>query len=199
MRDRWPAGLAGDALYEDVVARYAEPHRRYHTLRHVAHVLDTADALSGGTATEAVRWAAWLHDVVYDTRAADNEERSADYARERLPALGVASEVVEDVARLVLATKTHDPAPDSDRDAAVAILLDADLAVLGADPQTYARYAAAVREEYDWVPDDLWKAGRKAVLASFLDKPSIFATPAMRARAEAAARANLAAELASLA
>lgn len=189
---RWP-GTPGDALHDDVVARYAEPHRRYHTLRHVAHVLDVADTLSGGTASEAVTWAAWLHDVVYDTRAADNEERSADYARAHLPALGVAPEIVEDVARLVLATKTHD-AYDTD----AAVLLDADLAVLGADPETYARYAAAVREEYAWVPDDLWRAGRRAVLASFLDKPAIYATPAMRASAEAAARANLEAELAAL-
>lgn len=194
---RW-AALAGDspaadALYADVAARYGEPHRAYHTLRHVEHVLTTADELSGGTATDAVRWAAWLHDVVYDTHAGDNEERSAEYAREHLSALGVAPDVVEEAARLIVATKTHDA-----RDEATAVLLDADLAVLGAGERTYAAYAAGVRHEYAWVPDDLYRAGRRHVLATFLERPAIFATAAMRERAEAAARVNIAAELASL-
>ena len=194
MRARWPAeGADAGALHDEVVARYAEPHRRYHTLRHVEHVLATVDALSGGRPSEAVVWAAWLHDVVYDTRAADNEERSADFARSRLPALGVAPATVDEVARLVLATKTHDASGDD-----AAVLLDADLAILGADPRTYARYAAAVREEYAWVPDELYRAGRRAVLTSFLDRPAIFHTPAMRGEAEGAARANLAAEVATL-
>lgn len=197
LRERWEAlagtSAAAAALYDDVVARYAEPHRRYHTLRHVEHVLEVADVLSDGVATEAVRWAAWLHDVVYDTRAADSEERSAAFARERLPALGVAGATVEEVARLVLATKTHVAGT-----AGAMVLLDADLAILAADERTYDAYAAAVREEYGWVPDDTWVAGRRRVLTTFFDRPAIFSTERMRAEAEPFARANLARELASL-
>jgi predicted metal-dependent HD superfamily phosphohydrolase len=197
LRARWTA-VAGDtpeslATYADVLARYGEPHRRYHGVRHVEHVVAMADALAGGSADAAVVLAAFLHDVVYDTRAADNEERSAAYAREHLPPLGVDAATVAEVARLVLATKAHDAA-----DEAAALLLDADLAVLGADPATYDAYSAGVREEYGWVPEGLYRAGRAHVLRSFLDRPAVFLTEPMRRRGEAAARANLARELAAL-
>lgn len=196
LRERW-AALAGttpvaDALYADVLARYGEPHRAYHGPRHVDHVLATIDELDAAPG-EALRWAAWLHDVVYDTRAADNEARSAEYARERLPALGVAAADVERVAGLVLATATHEAF-----DGEAAVLLDADLAILGADEAAYDAYAAAIRREYAWVPDDLYRAGRAAVLRGFLDREHVFATSAMREAADDAARANLARELASL-
>ena len=83
-------------------------------------------------------------------------------------------------------------------DADTAVLLDADLAVLGSDPASYQAYVAGVRSEYAHVSADDWRTGRTQVLRSFLDRPALFATPTGRARWEARARANLAAEVASL-
>ena len=93
----------------------------------------------------------------------------------------------------MFATADHDAA-----DVDAAVLIDADLAILGAEPAAYAAYVHGVRHEYHHVPDDLWVPGRSAVLRSFLDRPAIYLTPCMAADRESRARANLAAELATL-
>jgi predicted metal-dependent HD superfamily phosphohydrolase len=78
------------------------------------------------------------------------------------------------------------------------VLCDADLAVLAGDPARYAAYADAVREEYAHVPDDAFRAGRAAVLSGLLAQQPLFRTPSGQASWEAAARVNVAAELAAL-
>lgn len=191
--------VTGDRTLQAVVAaatdRYAEPHRHHHGPAHVRQVAADVDRLLSGVAVpdpDAVRLAAVYHDAVYDPRSSTNETDSAALAAHDLAGL-VPAATVASVVRLVLATREHRPAgPDE------AVLLDADLAVLGADPATYDRYVAGVRAEYAHVADDAWRVGRAAVLASFLDRETIFHTRAM-AGTEVVARANLAREAASLA
>jgi len=190
---RWTA-LAGEdtrRLGEELVARYAEPHRSYHTLRHLEAVLDLVDEFAEeADDPDVVRLAAWFHDAVYDPQRDDNEERSAVLAERMLTDTSLAPERVAEVAALVRMTRTHEP-----QDANGRVLCDADLAVLGADAETYAAYTRAVREEYSFVPDEYFDAGRAAVLEQLLALPSLFHTPAGRARFEENARANLRAEL----
>ncbi len=188
---------AARAAFAAVAANYSAPERHYHTLDHVRDVLDTAISLWGAAAPPPpeLLLAAWLHDVVYDTHAADNEERSADYARSLLRPLGVPEGLLDETARLILLTKGH-RAEAGDRPGQV--LLDADLAVLGADGPAYDRYAAAIRREYAWVPETDYRAGRARVLEGFLSRPRIYHTAAMRARAGPQARLNLRREIAAL-
>lgn len=203
MIDRWLAALPEPGTPErrgagaDLLRRWSEPHRHYHTVEHLAAVLDVVDAHATWAADPgAVRLAAWFHDAVYDPRAGGNEASSAGLARRVLPGLGVPPERVAEVARLVLLTTTHDPAP-GDRDG--ELLCDADLAILAAPPDAYARYAAAVRREYGHVPDDAFRAGRAAVLRQLLALPGLYRIPDLAAVWEPPARANLAAELSGLA
>ncbi|MGW4534519.1 HD domain-containing protein [Nocardia sp. NPDC004340] len=196
--DRWTklAGPQAQAVGEDLVRRYREPHRRYHTVEHLAAMLAVIDDLAADADDlDAVRYAAFFHDAVYAMDGTDNEEASARLAETALPALGVAPDQVAEVARLVRLTGGHHPDP-ADRNGAV--LCDADLAILAADPAGYAAYTAAVRAEYVHVPDNLFRAGRAAVLAALAEGPALFRTPTALRRYEAAARANLAAEMAAL-
>jgi predicted metal-dependent HD superfamily phosphohydrolase len=188
--DRWPGpGPIG----ADLLRRYGEPHRRYHTTEHLAAVLDHVDELAAEAGdAEAVRLAAWFHDAVYDPSRGDNEERSAVLAERMLADTDLPAVTVAEVARLVRLTTTHDPS-DDDRNGAV--LCDADLAILAAPPDRYAAYAAAVREEYAAVPDDAFRAGRAEILRSLLELPALFRTALARERWEAAARHNLQTEL----
>ena len=144
---------------------------------------------------DAVRLAAWFHDAVYDPTAADNEERSAQLAETTLTRLRLAPDLVDEVARLVRLTATHDVA-DDDRDGAV--LCDADLAVLASDDLRYSAYVEGVRREYAHVDDDAFAAGRAAVLRRLLDRPALFRTAHGRSAWEQRARANVTAELARL-
>lgn len=168
--DRWTklAGPGAPAVGEDLVRRYSEPHRRYHTVEHLAAMLAVIDDLAADAADlDAVRYAAFFHDAVYAMDGGDNEEASARLAETTLPAMGVAPETVAEVARLVRLTGGHHPDP-SDRNGAV--LCDADLAILAAAPPVYAAYTAAVRAEYAHVPDDLFRPGRAAVLGALADQ-----------------------------
>ncbi|MGW3345401.1 HD domain-containing protein [Nonomuraea rubra] len=194
------AGLVGGspavlALGAELVARWAEPHRRYHTLAHLAAVLTAIDDLAAEAADlGAVRLAAWFHDAVYDGRAGWDEERSAQLAQSRLPRCGVPAGRVAEVARLVRLTAAHDTLQPGDRNGAV--LCDADLAVL-AGPG-YDDYTRAIRQEYDHVPDALFAQGRAAVLRRLLATPTLYRTPHARALWEERARANMTAELEAL-
>jgi predicted metal-dependent HD superfamily phosphohydrolase len=178
-----------------LLAAYGDPARGYHDLRHLDEVLRTVDDLAHRAADpDAVRLAAFFHDAVYDAHATDSEQRSADLAGRELRRRRVDGHRVAEVVRLVLLTRTHDPAPE---DVDGAVLCDADLAVLAADPARYRDYTDGVRREYAHVPDEQFAAGRAAVLRSLLDLPALYRTPEARAW-EAVARANVEAELARL-
>lgn len=187
---------AAVAALEDLRARYGEPHRRYHVR---AHIHDVLAVLAAGPAAEdpvAVRLAAWFHDAVYDPRAADNEAASAALAVRTLAGWGAPDPTVRRVRALVLATDHRRPPPDGDGDA--ALLVDADLAILAAEPERYDAYVAAVRAEYAQVDDAAWRTGRAAVLDALLARRPLYRTAAAGARGEDRARANLARERATL-
>jgi predicted metal-dependent HD superfamily phosphohydrolase len=176
-----------------LLVQWSQPHRRYHDLRHLDEVLRHVDDLAvHATDPDAVRLAAWYHDAVYDPTADDNEERSADLARAELSALRIDEHVVDEVVRLVLLTASHEVA-DSDSDGAV--LCDADLAVLAADPGRYAEYAAGVRTEYDHVDAAAYATGRAQIMRRLLDRPFVYATSTARRDWEQTARRNVEAEL----
>ncbi|WP_306322911.1 MULTISPECIES: hypothetical protein [unclassified Streptomyces] len=178
---------------DNLLARWSEPHRKYHTVTHLAAVLDHIDVLEEHAARpELVRLAAWFHDAVYRPDRSENEERSAALAERALTEAGVGPEGVAEVARLVRLTVTHDPA---DGDANGEALCDADLAILAAPTPAYAAYTKAVRAEYAFVPDEAFREGRAGVLRQLLDLPRLFRTSYGRSQWESAARENLTAEL----
>ncbi|MGW0603478.1 HD domain-containing protein [Streptomyces sp. NPDC002640] len=178
---------------ENLLRRWAEPQRRYHTLTHLTAVLDRVDELERYAAdADVVRLAAWFHDAVYHPERSENEERSARLAEAALPEAGVDAARTTQVARLVRLTVTHDPA-DDDPDGQV--LCDADLAVLASPPEAYAAYTAAVRQEYHFIPSELFREGRTAVLRQLLELPRLFRTPYGAEHWEATARYNLRSEI----
>ncbi|HEY0682471.1 MAG TPA: hypothetical protein VGD45_09080 [Steroidobacter sp.] len=189
-------GIEGEAAtFEALIAAYTQKHRHYHTVKHLEHCLrefDSARELAGEPAE--VELALWFHDAVYETRASNNEERSADWACELLNRHGVEPARVERVRALIMATRHEAPAttPDSQ------LLVDVDLSILGADEVTYAEFEKNVRQEYFWVPSILFRRKRAEILESFLARPQIYNTPPFHARLEAPARRNLTAAISGL-
>lgn len=197
-----PDGHRADAAWAEVRARYAEPQRHYHTLIHVAEVADVVDRLLASWAPplspadrDSCLLAAVLHDVVYDPRSPGNEAASAALARRCLGEIGLDPAVVDLTARLIESTADHAVGGD---DAPAALLNDADLSILGQPAERYDDYREAVRREYAHLTDEVWRAGRSAVLDDLLARPRLFVTDAGRRWYDDAARRNMARERAGL-
>ncbi|MDZ8080596.1 MAG: hypothetical protein RMX35_16195 [Nostoc sp. DcaGUA01] len=189
--------VAADKAFNHLVTAYSSSDRHYHTLKHIHHVLNTIEVLQGYTNNlTAVQFAAWFHDVVYDTQAEDNEQKSADYALELLSNLGISETITATVANLILNTKEHQAAVD---DFDSQVLLDADLAIFAASPVDYAEYAYGIRKEYDWVSKTEYITGRRQVLERFVKRSHIYFTPLMLEFAEPFARSNIQEEIKYLA
>jgi predicted metal-dependent HD superfamily phosphohydrolase len=203
LAQRWDQLLPGRAeLGRELVGRWSEPHRRYHTGAHLFAVLASLETIAdGGAAPRVVDLAAWFHDAVYTGSSPatgtpqSDEEQSALLAEARLRDAGLAPKEVAEVARLVRLTAEHRPGTD---DGGGQLLCDADLSILGRDPARYRRYTAQVRAEYAHVPDDLFRTGRAAVLEHLLALDPLFHTERGQSLWLERAHRNLRAELALL-
>jgi predicted metal-dependent HD superfamily phosphohydrolase len=205
---RHVVGLDHDRYVDDLLLRYRQPHRYYHTGTHIMmvirHVHDVAAMSARQPSVELVA-AALYHDAIYDPRATNNEALSGALATEHLGEIGWAEHRCASVRALIEATAGHTATvDDTTRDTTshetsdTAILLDADLAILGSEAHSYQAYLTGVRAEYFFVDDDRWRAGRGRVLQDFVARPRIFATEYMYTELEHRARANIEAELAAL-
>lgn len=200
------ANHVGQAL----LARWSERGRIYHDVHHLAAVLGRITWL-GEAASASHRdqrlalIAAWFHDAVHssgrpaerrnDAGALSDEEASARLAEQNLaPAVesqALTPEAAVHIAELVRMTAHHNP---TEGDVSSALLADADLAILGAPPERYDDYAAAIRVEYADIPDDVFVPARVEVLTHLLNG-NLYATAAARSRWDHAARANLEREI----
>ena len=174
--------------FTELETRYSEPHRAYHNLAHVADCLEEFEPVKHLARDPlAVEMAIWYHDAVYDPRAKDNEERSAKLATRVGNKISLPSPLNQRVKNLILATKKHDASLDPD----AAVLVDVDLSILGRGPRRFDEYENQIRQEYGWVSDEAFAAGRKAVLDSFLTRPVIYSTEIFMNKYEQQARENL--------
>ncbi|PYN31476.1 MAG: N-methyl-D-aspartate receptor NMDAR2C subunit [Candidatus Rokuibacteriota bacterium] len=175
-------------LHGDVLGRYSEPHRHYHTSQHLAECFEKVqDIISLAEHPAEVHVGLWFHDVIYDTQRHDNEERSADWARSAARELGASAESAQRIYDLIMFTR-HAAEP-AGIDAQV--LVDADLSILGAPPARFQEYEAQVRREYAWVPDATFRPTRARILKEFLGRRHLYCTVYFRERYEARARRNL--------
>jgi predicted metal-dependent HD superfamily phosphohydrolase len=173
--------------FADLKARYSESHRAYHNLAHVLDCLDefkTARVIAEDAS--AVEMAIWYHDVVYDPKAKNNEEESAELAAKVCAEVGIAEPRTRKMKDLILATKKHQ-ATEGD----AAIVVDVDLSILGRDPIRFRNYENQICEEYSWVSEEAFAAGRVSVLEGFLGRPAIYSTEFFRNKYEQQARENL--------
>jgi predicted metal-dependent HD superfamily phosphohydrolase len=179
----------GLGLRDELLEAWSQPQRHYHTLRHLHDCLGLFEGAADAAAHPAeVEMALWFHDAVYDPRAADNEQRSADWAQRALAEAGVAPGSSARVCALVMATR-HAVEP---KGADEQLLVDVDLSILGADRERFEEYEVEVREEYAWVPGPVFRHKRRQILEEFMARRRIFSTPAFAGRLEQDARANLA-------
>lgn len=188
-------------LWAELELKYGEVHRHYHTLKHIEDLCQKLQEFlslcKSSEDVDAIQWAIFYHDIIYDPTSSHNEEDSAALFMTRLSA-HLHSSLVSQVVRYILATKSHNV--DEDDDEALGLFMDLDLSILAASESDYAAYARAIRLEYIHYSDEEYQSGRIRVLQHFLGHNSIFRSTAFRNNgAEDSARRNIEWELSELA
>jgi predicted metal-dependent HD superfamily phosphohydrolase len=181
-----------DLTFEMLATMYAHPPRAYHNLGHIAQVLavyDTCALLAEHR--DAVEFALWMHDCVFFAERPDNESRSADAASMIAGLLGCPGEFTTLVRALIEATKHSVPPARGD----ASLVADIDLSILAATDAEYDAYRAAIREEFEFADDAMFRTGRAAFLERMLARDNIFATQWFRREMEGRARENMEREL----
>jgi predicted metal-dependent HD superfamily phosphohydrolase len=177
-----------NSLFDELIARYSETHRKYHTLQHLNECIAKLEAaLELAEHPGEVEIGLWFHDAVYDVKRQDNELQSALWAKSSTLEAGATPQCADRICALVMATQ-HAARPSS-RDE--QLLVDIDLSILGAPQERFDEYELQIRQEYAWVPDGLFHRKRRAILEDFLARPFIYCTSYFRSAFEAAARENL--------
>lgn len=188
--------IISQKIFFELVTAYSSTGRFYHTLQHIQQILETIEQMRPLAKNfPVIQLAAWFHDVIYNSKCQDNEERSGEYAAIAFTQLKIPISTVESVQNLILNTKNHQ-ATSSDIDS--QIFLDADLAILGSPELEYKAYTQAIRQEYFWVNQQSYIVGRQQVLSNFLQRKRIYFTKQMFVRLESNARWNLQNEILDL-
>jgi len=177
-----------EKLWSEIEKNYSHKSRHYHNLEHLESMFSELDALKDKISNYSnISFSVFYHDVIYDASSKSNEEKSAEFAKERLQQLRINESDISKIYQQILATKTHQNSDDKD----LNYLLDTDLSILGKDLEKYIDYTRRIRKEYSIYPDLLYKPGRKKVLKHFLEMENIFKTDYFREKYEEQAKKNI--------
>ena len=183
-----------NSLWTEIEKNYNLKNRYYHNLIHLENMIYELESVRKIINDfDVVLLSVFYHDIIYKSTAKDNEEKSAEIAKERLEQLEVPSEISERIYSQILATKSHSTSDDDTN-----FLTDADLSILGKGWKEYENYIRQIRKEYSIFPDFLYKPGRKKVLQHFLEFDSIYKTEFFKNKYEKQARENIQREINSL-
>ncbi len=186
--------MAESNVFETIATAYDSPHRHYHNRQHIDSCLLLLEQHADHALRPAeIAVAIWFHDIVYDSRRRDNEERSATAAENFLNQHHAPADAVKRITSMIRATQDHQ---SDDRD--TKLLIDIDLSILGSSPDEFDAYDSAIRREYSWIPDRAYRSGRHRVLESFAARQWIFQTEPFRLQFEQQSRKNLGRKLRQL-
>ncbi|MCS4239058.1 putative metal-dependent HD superfamily phosphohydrolase [Myroides gitamensis] len=176
----------------EIKKQYETTGRYYHNLTHLKNILEELNEIRAEINDwEAILFSVFYHDIIYDARAQDNEEQSAQLAKERLTILQLPESKIDLIFNQIVATKQHQKSTNSDTN----YFLDADLSILGEDWEQYKSYYQNIRKEYAIYPDGVYSQGRKKALTHFLTFETIFNTHYFKSKYENQARLNIAREI----
>jgi len=144
---------------------YAEPHRFYHTWRHISETIRYTRLHYGFQ--PLVILALFYHDIVYDVARQDNEDVSADewirYAKTRHLHRRCLLKV-NMIADMIRMTKSHTVEPN--KPLQFSIMNDADMSIFLCPDKHYLEYARNIWLEYQSFGVDQYIKGRLSFLRS---------------------------------
>ncbi len=185
-------------LLDEIIGAYQKPERHYHTLKHV-HSMITAKIPYKNDIEKynALCFAIWYHDIIYQTYKTDNEKKSAKLANKNLKLLGLDKSFRIYVEKLILCTK-HNDKNIVYNNFDFRLMIDLDLKILASNIEKYQEYTKQIREEYKVIPSFIYNRNRKRFLKTILSKKNIFQTHDFIKAYENMARKNLKNEINTL-
>jgi len=185
-----------EEVLSEILEKYAEPERFYHNVKHIYYFLKTLDEHKRLIVNyDTLCMAAWFHDVIYNSKREDNEEKSASYAGVKLNFLGLNDYSINRIKQLILSTKNHKPYKQDYDD---FLFADSDLRILGEDYETYSAYTEAIRKEYAHINKMFYVYHRKKLLNEFLQRKEIYHTSHFKDNFQERAKENMRKELSAL-
>jgi predicted metal-dependent HD superfamily phosphohydrolase len=182
-------------LWNEIETNYSNKKRHYHTLTHLENLLQQLLAVKTKIKEwDTVLFTLYYHDIIYNPLKTTNEEKSAEFAENRMQLIAAPQPIIINCVSQILATKKHLLSADDDTN----IFTDADLSILGQPWELYEKYYEQVRKEYALYPDLIYIPGRKKVLQHFLQMQQIFKTDYFFEKFEEQAKENLKKELEQL-
>ena len=184
-----------EEAYTELLSLYGGPKRAYHNLVHIVHSLremdDARDLIQN---PDQVEFALWYHDAVYNIRAKNNEEKSAELAEKRLSKAGAKKQFIDNITRLILTTRHKEIPQEQD----AQYICDIDLSIFGKSQKEFDEYERDIRKEYNSFSEKQFKRGRSIVLTKYLWKDPLYSTDFFREKYQTQARKNLKRSLAKL-
>lgn len=174
--------------YAELIRTYTEKHRHYHSDAHINACLQHFDAVHELAEHPAeVELALWFHDAIYKPMSSTNELDSANWCAKFLAENDISAEIIQRIHKLIMATCHSAELVGNDE----RLVVDIDLAILGAPESVYQNFEVNVRNEYQWVPSFIFKNKRKEILQGFLNRGRIYHHPYFYDLLEHRARENL--------
>lgn len=197
LKDRWFSAYQGPTAiiaWDLLEKSYSEPHRYYHNFSHLEHCFSELDHLIlSDEEKRIISLAIWFHDIVYDTHSLNNEEKSAQLFIEIAKQLLLPNDLIDQVNRFILETKYVDSSID--RSWLCDLFLDIDLSILGQSSDLYQKYTQQIKQEYSWVPQNIYNTKRVEILKRILNSNPIYNNIHLGMKYEVQAKINLAAEI----
>ena len=183
--------------WTEIAAHYSQKNRAYHNLTHLQNMFQELEQYESQIEdVDVLRFSIWYHDLIYNALKKDNEERSADFAKNILSQTTLAADRIERCYQQILSTKIHQPKGLTTIDD--QLMIDFDLEILSRDWESYKTYCQQIRKEYWMYPGPLFRKGRKQAMKHFLERPSIYQSSFYQEEKEGQARANIQRELTEL-
>jgi len=181
------------SFWLELKREYESKTRHYHNLSHILELLQFFHEFENKIIEkDIVLFAIFYHDIIYDVKKNNNEEKSAEIAKKRMNELNFSTEKINLCYGYIIATKLH---KIEQKDSDLAYFLDFDLAILGKDWDDYLKYTGKIRKEFSIYPNILYRKGRKKALNSFLDSDRIYKTTDFFNKFEIQARKNIRKEI----
>ncbi len=169
------------SIFKNVIDRYSEPHRSFHNIKHIEHVLKNLK-----TDRPEVILAVIYHDIIYVPGSEHNEYCSSQLAAKHLVELGVKFNTIMVISQHILSTKQHIPNDLIGSEE----LIDADLSILATSKPVFNKYCYDIRLEYPHLSEQEFNSERCRWALGQLGRLKIFHSKKNR-NLEAIARKNL--------